>query len=145
MIVKDYNYKDITSTNNEMMARARQGNKIACRIKELTEQNFTIIGDGDLNTGRRDNRNAYWRKDIFENKLPNELCVIMPDGVSHKPKGYAGCPDLLFYTKNLNVNCEPYNWNFVNACKDIYVHGKFTEEIPAPYPDHAQIIADFNF
>lgn len=72
----------------------------------------------------------------------------MPEGVSHqvyKGTEYAGCPDLIFYSNEIDVDVYPYNWNFVEDCKNIYVDGKFTKEIPAPYPDHAQIIANFNF
>lgn len=83
-------------------------------------------------------------KDIYRIKLN----IVMPEGVSHqvyKGTEYAGCPDLIFYSNEIDVDVYPYNWNFVKDCKDIYVDGKLTKEIPAPYPDHAQIIANFNF
>lgn len=148
ILVNNYDYHNPTSVNEEMKARARQGDKIACRIKELNDQKYTIIGGGDLNTGRRNNKNEYWNKLIFEQKMPKELKVVIPDGVSHeayKGNNFAGCPDLLFYSKKLNINLNPFNWNFVNDCNDVYVTGKYTKKIPVPYPDHAQVIANFNF
>lgn len=146
ILVNYYDYKNKDSLNNEMKARARQGKKIACRINELAEQGFTIIGGGDLNIGRRENKNDYWNKSVFQEQTEDKLQVIMPKGVSHQPyKGElnAGCPDLLFCTPGVKISYEPYDWSFVNECKEIYYDGKFTENIPVSYPDHAQIIADF--
>lgn len=147
ILVNYYDYNNPHSVNNEMKARAKQGHKIACRIKELNEQKYTIIGGGDLNIGRRNNKNEYWNKLIFEKEMPSELYVTIPDGVSHeayKRNDSAGCPDLLFYTKELKINYKPFDWKFVNSCKNIYIDGEFTKGIPVPYPDHAQIIASFD-
>lgn len=147
ILVNYYDYKNPKSVNNEMKARARQSEKIAKRIKELHRQQYSIVGGGDLNTGRRNNKNEYWTKTIFEKKIENELQVTILDGVSHeayKGEEFAGCPDLLLYTRDFEPNIYPYDWDFVNSCKEIYVEGKLTKNIPVSYPDHAQIICELN-
>lgn len=147
ILVNYYDYKDANSLNKEMKARARQGKKIVDRINELNEKNYKIVGGGDFNVGRRNNQNEYWNRLIFEEKLTNMINVVIPKGVSHQAhKGdeYAGCPDLLIYSDEMSVYYYPYSWDFVNDCKKVYVDGAFTREIPAPYPDHAQIIANFS-
>ena len=147
ILVDYYDYKNANSLNKEMEARARQGKKIVDRINELNEKNYKIVGGGDFNVGRRNNQNEYWNKFFFEEKLPNMINVVVPKGVSHQAyKGdeYAGCPDLMLYSDELSVYCYPYTWDFVNDCKNVYVDGEFTREIPTSYPDHAQIIANFS-
>ena len=147
ILVNYYDYNDANTLNKEMEARARQGKKFINRINTLLKK-YKIIGGGDFNVGRRNNQNEYWSKSVFEGYLSDKINIVMPEGVSHqvyKGTEYAGCPDLIFYSNEIDVDVYPYNWNFVKDCKDIYVDGKFTKEIPAPYPDHAQIIANFNF
>lgn len=144
ILVDYYDYKNANSLNKEMKARARQCEKIVDRINELNEKNYKIIGGGDFNVGRKNNQNEYWSKLLLEEKISDIINVVVPKGVSHqvyKGDKYAGCPDLMIYSNEVSVDCEPYNWDFVNDCIDVYVDREFTREIPAPYPDHAQIIA----
>lgn len=147
ILVNTYDYNDEVSVNKEMKNRAGQGSRVADRVDSLIENGCCIIGGGDMNTGRRYNRNEYWTKTIFANMMPKAVEVILPNGVSHeayKEEKYAGCPDLLFYTKNMDVDVKPYDWNFVKGYKGIYTSGKSTNNIPVNYPDHAQVLASYN-
>ena len=148
VLVNKYNYNNAKSVNDEMKNRAKQGEKIADRLSDLAEEGYIIVGGGDMNTGRRYNKNQYWTKQIFADMVSKTINVIMPDGVSHeayKGEVYAGCPDLLFFTRNISVVVSPYNWMFVKKCKEIYNAGEYTKNIPVCYPDHAQTIMCFSF
>ena len=147
ILVNIYDYNNKKSVNDEMKNRAKKGKRIAERLSNLCEKGYIIVGGGDMNTGRRYNKNEYWTKQIFADMLSDKINVIMPDGVSHeayKGEEYAGCPDLLFFTKNISVDESIYDWTFVKECKEIYNAGEYTKNIPVCYPDHAQIIVSYH-
>ena len=148
VLVSKYDYNNKKSVNDEMKNRASQGKKIVARLSNLVEKGYIIVGGGDMNTGRRYNKNKDWTKQIFADMMSKKINVIMPDGVSHeayKGEDYAGCPDLLFFKTNISVDERPYDWKFVENCKEIYNAGKYTKNIPVCYPDHAQTIVSFSF
>jgi len=147
ILVGDYKYPD--EVDEEMQKRYLQNQNIINRILLIKGRGSLIIGGGDFNTGRRNNKNSYWNKEILEGKLQSlGINLITPDGFSHemhKKEDYRGCPDHLFASRIFSVSVEPYNWDFANreeynSYKD--KEGNWCKPIDSPYPDHGMIIAD---
>lgn len=145
VLVNRYNYNIKEEVNNEMRKRKKQCDCLVDRIHYLVKSDCIIIGGGDFNTGRRDNRNDYWNRNILADTLGSSIKVYTPEGCSHEAyKGKnAGCPDHIIYSvsKRVVINVEPYNWEYV--AKDImkYPDKEYTKNIKPPYPDHAMIKA----
>lgn len=141
--IKDYNNPKEVSV--EMEKRKNQCDFLVDRIKKLEDKGNLIIGGGDFNTARRNNKNKDWNKEILNEALGDKIQLITPDGYSHqRHKGeYAGCPDHILYSNKIKVETQPYNWDFVNLDTSIYTDGEFTKKIDNPYPDHAMIKATF--
>jgi exonuclease III len=145
ILVDYYNYKIDEEVNTEMKNRKKQFDFFVDKIKKLEDKGNIIIGGGDFNTARRNNSNKYWNKEILSLALGDNIQLYTPEGYSHElyKKEYAGCPDHIFYSKEIKVKTQPYNWDFVKEDTSIYTNGEFTEKIDNPYPDHAMIKATF--
>jgi len=147
ILVDNYKYPD--GVNQEMQKRYMQNRNILDRILLLKAKGNLIIGGGDFNTGRRNNKNIYWNKEILAGCLKSlEINLITPEGYSHeihKDREYRGCPDHFFASNTLKASTEPYNWDFTyNNEYDEYKNkeGNWVNPIKNPYPDHGIIIAD---
>lgn len=147
ILVGKYKYPE--EADEEMQKRYMQSQNIINRISLLKERGNLIIGGGDFNTGRRENKNIYWKKEILLGELqPFMVNLITPDGWSHemhKKEEYRGCPDHIFASKIFTVSAEPYDWKFgdnkeYNEYKD--KDGSWYKAIDSPYPDHGIIVAD---
>lgn len=146
ILVDDYNYKIPSEVNKEMENRQKQNGTLIERLNELKKKRNLIIGAGDFNTGRRNNPNNYWSKNVLDNALGKDIKLYTPEGVSFQAyKGeYAGCPDHLFASEGIAVKLLPYCWDFVKKDEGIYKNDEFTKYIPNPYPDHARVIAEID-
>lgn len=145
ILVDNYNYNKAEEVDEEMKNRKKQCNFFIDRIRKLEEKGNLIIGGGDFNTGRRNNQNIYWNREVLSVALGDNIELLTPKGYSHQPykNEFAGCPDHILYSKKIEVETQPYNWDFVKTDLGIYTEGKLTKKIDNPYPDHAMIKATF--